>query len=255
MESLLLPADASNFDQTLDAAATFAEHEALKAILGAGRAHFYTQIECDMQFRGVAFPIFTASIGSIDPLAPAVGFLGGIHGLERIGTQVILHYMRALLFRLEWDELLQQQLQKIRLLFMPIVNPGGMWAHTRANLNGVDLMRNAPQRSDSRVPCLAGGQTRSPLLPWYCGRAGAPMEQKSAAMLKVVQQQLACRPFSLALDCHSGYGFDGSLWFPYAKTPRLMAHLPEMFALMTMLEQSHPHHDYSFEHWRPRRAL
>ena len=27
----------------------------------------------------------------------------------------------------------------------------------------------------------------------------------------------------------------------------MMAHLPEMFALKTMLEQSHPHHDYSFE--------
>lgn len=101
MESLLLPTDPSNFAQTLDVAATFAEHEALKVILGAGRAHFHTQIECDVQFGGVAFPIFTASIGSIDPVAPAVGFFGGIHGLERIGTQVILHYMRVLLFRLE----------------------------------------------------------------------------------------------------------------------------------------------------------
>ena len=101
MESLLLPADSSNFAQTLDAAATFAEHEALKAILGTGRAHFYTQIECDVQFGGVAFPVFTATIGSTNPLAPAVGFFGGIHGLERIGTQVILHYMRALLFRLK----------------------------------------------------------------------------------------------------------------------------------------------------------
>ena len=72
------------------------------------------------------FPVFTASIGSLDPKAPAVGFFGGIHGLERIGTQVILHYMRALLFRLEWDELLHQQLEKVRLIFMPIVNPGGM---------------------------------------------------------------------------------------------------------------------------------
>lgn len=211
MESLLLPADPSNFAQTLDVAATFSEHEALKTILGAGHAHFHTQIECDVQFGGVAFPVFTATIGSINPLAPAFGFFGGIHGLERIGTQVILHCMRALLFRLEWDELLQQQLQKIRLVFMPIVNPGGMWAHTRASPNGVDLMRNAPQRYDSRVPFLASGQTRSPLSPWYCGRAGAPMEQESAATLKVVQQQLACRPFSLALDCHSGYGFDDSL--------------------------------------------
>jgi hypothetical protein len=158
-----------------------------------------------------------------------------------------MHYMRALLFRLEWDELLHQQLQKVRLIFMPIVNPGGMWAQKRSNPSGVDLMRNAPQKAEGQVPFMAGGQTLSPLLPWYCGRPGVPMEIESAALLQVVREQLACRPFSLALDCHSGYGFDDSIWFPYAKTRRLMAHLPEMFALKTMLAQSMPHHDYSFE--------
>lgn len=65
--------------------------------------------------------------------------------------------MRALLRRLEWDELLLQQLQSVRLVFMPIVNPGGMWANTRSNPNGVDLMRNAPQNAEGRVPFLAGG--------------------------------------------------------------------------------------------------
>ena len=62
------------------------------------------------------FPIFTASIG----------FFGGIHGLERIGSQVVLDYMQSLLHRLTWDELLTKQLEKIRLVFMPIVNPGGV---------------------------------------------------------------------------------------------------------------------------------
>src|SRR5438128_1812516 len=83
-----------------------------------------------------------------------------------------------------------------------------------------DLMRNAPQKAEGQVPFMAGGQTLSPLLPWYCGRPGAPMEIESAALLQVVREQLACRPFSLALDCHSGYGFDDSIWFPYAKTRR-----------------------------------
>ena len=234
-------------DRLTDASATFDEHEDLKAILRAGSAHFDVRIAGEVRTAGPIFPLYTASIGSRDPLAPALGFFGGIHGLERIGTQLILHYMRALLFRLEWDELLQQQLQKVRLIFMPIVNPGGMWAQKRSNPSGVDLMRNAPQKAEGQVPFLAGGQTLSPLLPWYCGRSGAPMEIESAALLQVVREQLACRPFSLALDCHSGYGFDDSLWFPYAKTRRLMAHLPEMFALKTMLEQSMPHHGYSFE--------
>jgi hypothetical protein len=243
---LPLPTDA-RLASTEDSAATFDEHEALKAILRAGSAHFEIRSVAEIATRAPSFPLYTASIGSRDPLAPAVGFFGGIHGLERIGTQLILAYMRALLFRLEWDELLHQQLQKVRLVFMPIVNPGGMWAHKRANPQGVDLMRNAPHRAERPVPFLAGGQTLSPLLPWYCGRPGAPMQTESAALLQVVREQLACRPFSLALDCHSGYGFDDSLWFPYAKTRRLMAHLPEMFALKTLLEQSHPHHAYSFE--------
>lgn len=247
MDSLHDASGLPGLARTPQGGATFDEHEELKAILRAGSTQFDIRTVGEIATGASAFPLFTASIGSGDPLAPAVGFFGGIHGLERIGTQLILAYMRALLFRLEWDELLHQQLQKVRLVFMPIVNPGGMWAHSRANPQGVDLMRNAPQRAESGVPFLAGGQTLSPLLPWYCGRPGAPMETESMALLQVVREQLACRPFSLALDCHSGYGFDDSIWFPYAKTRRMMAHLPEMFALKTMLEQSHPHHAYRFE--------
>ena len=238
---------------THDLQHTFVENEELKAVLWAGQKHFDIQTVCDVRVgKGPVllrshFPVFTASIGAADPQAPAVGFFGGIHGLERIGSQVVLHYMRSLIARLQWDELLHRQLEKIRLVFMPIVNPGGMWAHKRANPNGVDLMRNAPQRSEARVPFLAGGQTFTPMLPWYCGRLRAPMEIESAALLQVVREQLASRPVSLALDCHSGYGFADSIWFPYAKTRRWMQHLPEMFALKTMLEESMPHHDYSFE--------
>ncbi len=230
-----------------DTSSTFDEHEELKEILLAGSNYFDIQTACEVQAGVVSFPVLTASIGSTDPRAPAVGFFGGIHGLERIGSQVILHYMRSLVNRLPWDELLLKQLEKCRLVFMPIVNPGGMWAHKRANPHGVDLMRNAPQRAERPVPFLAGGQTISPLLPWYCGKPGAPMQMESAALLKVVSDQLASRPFSLALDCHSGYGFGDSIWFPYAKTQRWMPHLPEMFALKNILESAMPHHDYSFE--------
>ena len=247
MDFLRPPAPAHRFPRTPDPAVTFAEHEDLKSLLRDGGTRFDVQTVAEVHTGGPPFEIFTAAIGSPDPRAPAIGFFGGIHGLERIGSQLILNYMRALLFRLEWDTLLAQQLRRVRLVFMPIVNPGGMWAHKRAKPRGVELMSNAPQRADERVPFLAGGQSWSPLLPWYCGRPGAPMEAESTALLKVVREQLASRPFSLALDCHSGYGFDDSLWFPYARTRRLMAHLPEMFTLKAMLEQSMPHHDYSFE--------
>jgi hypothetical protein len=208
---------------------------------------FSMRVACETQAQGRIFPVYVATIGSNDPQAPAIGFFGGIHGLERIGTQLLLDYMRSLLYRLEWDELLHSQLQSIRLVFMPIVNPGGMWAMTRANPNGVDLMRNAPQNADGRVPFLAGGQRIGPWLPWYRGKHGAPMELEAATLLRVVAEELMSRPLSFALDCHSGYGFRDSIWFPYAKSKKHMAHLPEMFVLKTMFESAHPHHGYAFE--------
>ncbi|KND58294.1 Zinc carboxypeptidase-related protein [Candidatus Burkholderia verschuerenii] len=231
------------------ASETFPEMDELKAILVAGGTWFERRTICEVQADRHSFPILTASIGSTDRNAPAVGFFGGVHGLECIGTQLVLEYkyMRALLRRLEWDELLRDQLRTIRLVFMPIVNHGGMAARRRSNPNGVDLMRNAPQSAEGRVPFLAGGQRIGPWLPWYRGASGANMEAESAALLSVVDEELMSRPLSFALDCHSGFGWNDSIWFPYARTEREMAHLPEMFLLKTMFEESYPHHGYAFE--------
>jgi hypothetical protein len=226
---------------------SFAEYEDLKAILDAGSRCFTVRVVCEVSAKERTFPVFVATLGSTDPDAPTIGFFGGIHGLERIGTQLLLDYMRTLASRLEWDELLRAQLQTVRLVFMPIVNPGGMWAMTRSNPNGVDLMRNAPQNAEGRVPFLAGGQRIGPWLPWYRGRYGAPMEKEAATLLRVVEEELISRPLSLAIDCHSGYGFRDSIWFPYAKSTRHFKHLPEMFALKAMFESAHPHHGYCFE--------
>ncbi len=82
---------------------------------------------------------------------------------------------------------------------------------------------------------------------WYRGPAGAPMEAESRALLRVVQEERLPRPLSFAVDCHSGYGWRDSIWFPYAGTRRPMAHLPEMYLLKTLFEQAHPHHGYTFE--------
>jgi hypothetical protein len=225
--------------------ASFVEFEDLQDILAAGAGRFDSRTLCEVEAGGHTFPVLLASIGCSAPDAPTIGFFAGVHGLERIGTQLILDYMRALLRRLEWDAQLHDQLAAVRLLFMPIVNPGGMWAGTRANPNGVDLMRNAPQDAEGRVPFLAGGQRIGPWLPWY--RGSAAMELESAALLRVVKEELLSRPLSFALDCHSGFGWDDSIWFPYARTHRAMAHLPEMFLLKTMFEQAYPHHAYQFE--------
>ena len=114
---------------------------------------------------GAKYPIYAISLGNPDPGVPAVGYFGGVHGLERIGAEVVIAYLQSLVMRLQWDSTLHRQLESVRMVFMPIVNPGGMWLGTRANPRGVDLMRNAPVDALEAVPFLVGGQRLSARLP------------------------------------------------------------------------------------------
>lgn len=192
-------------------------------------------------------PIYAISLGNPDPYLPAVGFFGGIHGLERIGTQVLLAFLRSLITRLRWDRVLHRQLEGVRMVVMPLINPGGMWLGTRSNPNGIDLMRNSPIEATTRVPFMLGGHRVSPRLPWFRGHADAPMEIESEAVCEVVRKELLGRPFSLALDCHSGFGLRDRIWFPHAHTPVPIPHLPIISALEDLFSQTHPNHNYLFE--------
>jgi hypothetical protein len=196
---------------------------------------------------GASLPIHVLTLGNPDPALPAIGYFAGVHGLERIGTRVLLVFLRGLLNRLKWDPMLHRQLESLRMVFVPLVNPGGMWLNRRCNPNGVDLMRNAPLDALERVPFLLGGQRFSARLPWYRGLAGMPMQAESQALAKVVAEELAPRRFSLALDCHSGFGLRDRIWFPYAHTAKTFPHLPEVHALKDLFEQTYPTHNYVVE--------
>lgn len=74
---------------------------------------------------GREFPVYTIALGNPSPDVPALGFFGSIHDAERIGTQVLLSFLESLLARLR-DATLHRQLETMRLVFMPLVNPGGM---------------------------------------------------------------------------------------------------------------------------------
>ncbi|AXQ30850.1 zinc carboxypeptidase [Solimonas sp. K1W22B-7] len=218
------------------------ELEELEALIGRANGALRSEVVCRVDYRGRQWPVHCLELGSRDPLAPVVGFFGGIHGVERIGTQVLLAFLHTLVERLRWDEELERSLQHVRLVFMPLINPGGMLAETRANPAGVDLMRNAPMDAEDAVPLL-GGHRLTPMLPWFRGRAGEAMQPEAAAMCRVVEERLLTQPFSLALDCHSGFGVRDQIWFPYARTTRPIDCLGDLYALRSLFRATHPHHN------------
>jgi len=201
----------------------------------------------EVALAGGSFKLESFSLGNAQADLPAVAFIGGVHGLERIGAEVVIAYLRSLVMRLRWDDTLHRQLERMRLIFMPLVNPGGIWRGTRANPQGVDLMRNAPVEAGDRAPYLIGGQRISAKLPWYRGAEGAPMQTESAALCALIERELLGRPFSMAVDCHSGFGLVDRIWFPFAHTARPIEHLPELHRLSEMLDQSLPQHTYVME--------
>lgn len=223
------------------------ELDELHRLIEMGGRHLTPHRLCTVEAGHRQFEVLAVTVGNPAANVPAVGFFGGVHGLERIGAEVVLTYLASLVQRLRWDSLLHQQLETLHMVFMPLVNPGGLWQGTRANLQGVDLMRNAPVEATEPVPFLIGGQRLSATLPWYRGPVGAPMQDESDALCRLVETQLLSRPFSLAIDCHSGFGTQDRLWFPFAHTRTPIAHLAEIHALHRIFDQSQAHHPYIFE--------
>ena len=226
---------------------TLTELRDLEFILELGRDHLDVCVACEVNVDGKKFPVYQLALGNPDPQVPAIGFFGGVHGLERIGTHVLLYFLRSLLTRLEWDKSLHHLLRDVRLVFMPLVNPGGMWQATRSNPRGVDLMRNAPVEAAGKVPFLLGGHRISPRLPWYRGVAGAEMESENLALCRSVREELLTRTFSIAVDCHSGFGSRDRVWFPHAHSVHPIDHLADILRLEELFHQTHPNNKYLFE--------
>jgi len=219
----------------------------LQTLAEQGSPYLRQRLLCEVEVDGRMLPVHAYMLGRVGPDAPAVGYFGGVHGLERIGAEVVIAYLRSLVMRLRWDDTLHRQLESMGMLFVPLVNPGGCWRGTRANPNGVDLMRNAPQDALEPVPWLVGGQRISAALPWYRGVRGAAMERESAALCEVAEAELGGRSFSIALDCHSGFGMNDRLWFPLACSKRPIDHLPELHAFSETMDQALLHHRYTME--------
>jgi hypothetical protein len=208
----------------------------------------YGEVEtlCKVPYKDKKFPVYGISIGSKNPKDPTLGLFGGVHGLERVGTQVVVAFLETLLQQMSWDKDLAARMKRVRIVSIPIVNPVGMYLGTRANGNGVDLMRNAPVEGED-IPLLVGGHRLSPKLWWYRGADPQQMEPEVAAATQFVRDQMFSAKASLSLDCHSGFGLQDRLWFPYARTRAPFPLMREARAIEKLLGMTYPNHVYKVE--------
>ncbi len=200
----------------------------------------------EISYSDKTFPFYTFSVGSTDPTSPVLFITGGVHGLERIGSQLAWSLLKSTLDRLLWDESLRLLFTKIRLVVVPLVNPYGYENYRRSNGNGVDLMRNSPVNATEKVPFLLGGHYHSSSLPWYRGVPNR-LELENEALTSVFKNEVARSSCVIAVDFHSGFGMKDRLWFPYSFTKKPFDNLAEMHALSHLFEQTHPYHIYQIE--------
>ncbi|MCB1935916.1 MAG: zinc carboxypeptidase [Nitrosomonas sp.] len=214
----------------------------------SNKAHLTSKVLCHVPCADDLLPVYALTLGNTVQDVPCITYVAGIHGLERIGTQVVVTFLEGLLERLEWDQVTRDLLQKVRIHILPLINPVGMHNNTRSNGQGVDLMRNAPIDSQEKTIWLGGGHRISPLLPWYRGKAGEPMQPEARALCDFIIREVFPAPFSIVLDCHSGFGHRNQIWFPYARSRREpIKHLKEVYYLRKLFMHTYPNQEYLFE--------
>lgn len=199
-----------------------------------------------LPYKDLEFPLYSITIGSEDVTKPCLFIVGGVHGLERIGSEVVNAVLTSTLRFIAWDDYYKDRFQHYRMIFIPILNPVGMYRLSRSNGNNVDLMRNSPVDSHEKAQFLYGGHRISPKLPFYRGEAGK-MEPENEALWEVVKNQVFPSQVSIALDVHSGFGAKDRLWFPYAKSKEPFPFLAETHALSRLFNETYQNHVYTIE--------
>ncbi len=204
------------------------------------------QLLTEIKYENKTYPIYSFVIGNPNPTLPTLGLFGGVHGLERVGTQVCAQFLKSLLNQLKWDVTLRESLNHFKIVSIPLINPVGMAHLKRSNGNGVDLMRNAPIEAteiDGRYKIYRGHRISSKL-PWY---RGVDLETESRALIYFVKQEMFDSKCALAIDFHSGFGIRDRLWYPYAKTKSDFKNKKEALNIASLLSETHPHHIYHIE--------
>jgi hypothetical protein len=226
-------------------AALFPELDQLEAIVGTAKDLLKVDVVSQVKYADGSLPLYCLQLGSEKPDAPVLAFFGGVHGLEKIGSEILFAFLQTILALLDWDQEFQRRLEKCRLLFFPMVNPVGIMLGTRCNGNGVDLMRNSPVKCAGERT-LYSGHRLSPRLPWYQGNS-ASMEIEALAVCEVVRKYLFGSSLAFTLDLHSGFGIHDRLWFPYAYSRMPFPNLAEIYAWKRLFDRSYPNHFYKIE--------
>lgn len=192
-------------------------------------------------------PIYKISYGTEDLSRPTLVLVGGVHGLERIGTQVVNSLLFSFNELTKWDDQVREALERMRIIFIPLLNPWGMALNRRSNANGVDLMRNAPIEAVGKTVPLLSGHRIGAALPWYRGEASGVLEVEAQVLINEMKKEIFQSQAVMSLDVHSGFGFRDQLWFPYAKSLEPFGHLAEMMAIKEILDKTYPYHVYKVE--------
>ncbi len=208
-----------------------------------GRVEKLSEVQADDR----TLPIYGLTLGPDDRSLPTFGIFAGVHGLERVGSHVAINFLTPLLSQLAWDETLQETFRHMRLVAIPIVNPGGMYLNSRSNPRGVDIMRNAPVEAHGDLKPLVSGHRISPRLPWYRGKAGAEMEVETRTLIDFLKREMLPSRFSMALDVHSGFGMRDRLWFPYSRSRENFPYRAQVNRVSELLAGAYPHHVYIVE--------
>jgi hypothetical protein len=205
------------------------------------------KVLAEIPYDGHVFPIYSIEIGCKDPTSPVFAMVGGVHGLERIGTVVVNSTLRTVIELLSWDQTLRDQLEHSRLIYVPLLNPVGMYRRSRSNGNNVDLMRNAPVFSEEATRFLYGGHRISPKIPFYRGALADGMEKENQVLFDFLKEKVLQAKVGICLDVHSGFGSSDRLWFPYARTKKPFPYFVEAYAFRELLNKTYPNHAYDVE--------
>lgn len=210
------------------------------------KINFEREVLTTIDYKGHDYPVHGFVIGSKDTSVPTFGLYGGVHGLEKIGTHVILNYLNSLSYRISMNDLFKKSLESVRFVSIPMVNPVGVKHNKRGNGNGVDLMRDAPTVAVGKTLPLASGQRYSSKMWWYQGREDG-LEQESETLVNFVKEQMFSSEFSMALDVHSGFGMKDRIWYPYSRTADPFPDEKKAILFKRMMKLINPFHIYQIE--------